>query len=196
MAVRTFVVGAVLGGALLISLSLTPWSAVQAGYKGASTPAGQLKRPQFRPWQRSAAVSGQARWRPPAGVGEHLSASPLAGPARSVTATPGTSVARLSVEPLSATRVEPLLPRRNQRFRPERQAADAPLAVAGAHSDAYRHAARQHSQFRPTRKPQRQSYEELQAQQAATRAPRPLTSSYRAQAGSLLPGFEGYWPVW
>lgn len=194
MVSRVISLGVALGLSTLASLALSPLSAAQAAYTGWSAYASPSKRPQFRPWRRSAERTVPAtRWRPHAAPARRTFVN--TAPRQTQATVPrATSGARFTREHATVRKATPVNRAQDLglRFRPDprRSPFDQSSAYTGESQDAARR--RLHSQFRPAATQRKSTYEQLQAQRPRM-AGTPMVH-YRPMSPPR--GYPGYWRGW
>ena len=193
MVARMLSLGIALGFSTLASLGLSPLSAAQAAYPSWSVYAGQVKRPQFRPWYRGEPQSLAGRWRPQmAAPAERRRAQPASRDRtlRQPLFAGGRTWARKAVP---VTRGQDL----GVRFRPDERVS--PYQQTGQPQGGEPLSAEQsqlHSQFRPTRNKRKKTYEELQANNAHRAPAMAPAMPYPMVTAAPLHGYPGYWRGW
>lgn len=200
MVARMLSMGVAIGLANLVSMGFAPLSVAQAASPTWSAYAAPVKRPQFRPWQRSERPAPKARWRPTIAVGQNRAMvvekrRPAPGGAwvqssRSLD-TPGLrSEGRYASQRL-------LPPSPGTRFRPESQQAGTGGSDAPQHLPVDTRRSALQAQFRPAERKRKQTYEQMHAAEGSQNHPfmAPLVA-YGMPRLATPPIYGGYWRGW
>ena len=199
MVARSLFSGLVLVLSTLASLGLSPVSVAEAAYPRWSSFAGQQKSPQFRPWSRTDAKPALARRQTQVRAASPHTPGRVSG-RRSTTMSIGDQRRRpVFVDQRAGARKAVPITRGQElglRFRPDERAspynqADVPRVDtgSGAYSDQLQ------SQFRPTSRKRKPTYEELQAERAAVPPPIGPAAPY-PMLPQPLPPYPGRGPGW